>query len=105
MGVGIGELLATVVAPLAALGILYSRPTAPPEMDEAHPGGKGFDVPPPTPPLPGLTPPVTGAPRPGEGGFTAPPPTPSVLPGQDGRRRNRGRPSFRKTATTGFRTG
>jgi hypothetical protein len=88
-------LLAAAAAPLAALGILlYPSRTASPELDELHPGGKGFDPHPAMPPLPGLVPPVAGDPRPGEGGFTpispTPPqpgfdaalPSPNVLPGR-----------------------
>lgn len=74
---GVGELLATAAAPLAALGILlYPSRTAPPDLDELHPGGEGFDPHPAMPPLPGLIPPAAGDPRPGEGGFTPISPTP-----------------------------
>ena len=92
---GVGELLAAAAPPLAFLGVLL-RPsrTQPPEWNELHPGGEGFDPHPAMPPLPGLVPPVAGDPRPGEGGFTpiapTPPqpgfdpalPSPNVLPGR-----------------------
>ena len=91
---GVGELLAAAAAPFAALGILlYPSRTASPDLDEAHPGGEGFNPHPAMPPLPGLVPPAAGDPRPGEGGFTPisptppqpgfdrAPPSPNVLPG------------------------
>ncbi len=111
---GVGELSATAAAPLAALGILlYPSRTAPPDLDELLPGGEGFDPHPAMPPLPGLIPPATQGrekaalrrSRPRRRSRVSTPHRHHQTCCLDGQQRNKGRPSFSRTATTGLLVG